>query len=117
MRCRCVKRGRGGSGIAFLDPSTEVGCDTVTVRCSHCGERADKSLTELVLRGKRTLRLEKPEGCTESTKGFGCGMLIYIFPGESVFCMFEGGKRGEERSLVSGKERRGESQVVQLDLH
>lgn len=89
MRCRCVKRGRGGSGIASLAASTEVGCDTVTVRCLHCGERADNSLTELVLRGKRTLRLEKPEGSTESTKVFGCG--IYMFPAD-FGCLREEGE-------------------------
>lgn len=108
MRCRCVKYGSGGSGIASLGPRTEVCCDRVTVRCSHCGERADNSLTELMLRGYRTLRLEKPEGSTESTKGSACGR--YMSSGEFGWLREEG---EEFRSWKGG----GEGRVVQTDLH
>ena len=48
-------------------------CDTVSVRCSHSDAvlwSANRSSVVKVLRGKRTLRLEKTEGCAELTQAF-----------------------------------------------
>lgn len=83
MRQMCSKRGKGGSVIRSVRPGTETYCDTMTVRCSHCGEmlwRANTSSTEAVgaseakvLRGKRILRFEETEESAESTQAFVVG--------------------------------------------
>ena len=85
-------------------------CETVTVKCSQCGEmvwRADNcsmeasefSWAERVLKGKRTLRFEKIEGAAESSQVL---VVRDRWRRESL-----DGRGRKERSCAAGKE--GES--------
>ena len=52
MRCRCLRRGKGGNGAVSLGLNIEALADTVIVRDSHCGEllwRVSSSPAEKVL--------------------------------------------------------------------
>lgn len=98
VRERCVKRGKGGSGIASLGLRGWMFSDRVTVRWWHCGEvlwRAEISSAEKMLRGKRVLRFEKTEGFAESIHVFVVGDT---WRRESL-----DGRGRRERRCVAGK--------------
>ena len=71
-------------------------CDTVTVRCSHCGEvvwRASSSLLGNVLRGKRRLRFAKMQGSSESIQ-------VFVVGDTRRRVSFDGRGRRERRCVV-----------------
>ena len=72
-----MRRGKGGKGVGWLGlDADEAFGDTVTVRCSHCGEvvwRACSSSLGSAWRGKRRRRFEKTEGSSESIQVFVVG--------------------------------------------
>lgn len=98
MRCRCLRRGKGGNGVVSLGLDIEALADTVIVRDSHCGEllwRVSSSPAEKVLTGKSRLSFEKTEGSAESTQVF--------VVGDTRRKESWDGRGRRERSCVAGK--------------